>query len=404
MDKKEIEWSKKDIIKEMNKSVEVIKKILPQFSIGKIYKREEEKYFSISYSTGEDSHIQTQKYLEIKIEAIFFDELMELYYQIKIADENRPFSWQDLEKFELEKLDLGYVSNSRFNRWILMKLRKREEEMKDKFNYLIENYVKIIGTHGTTEPSKELLKAIVEGMNNLGKTPIIIEISHTDKYSSNFLKSISYALFDWHDWLLFPDFCNEGDSGEGGGGYFELKNFFDKKIKEKKVKIWYKDIDLNEFEKKIKEYTPIKYAEYVPKENNKILIKTIFTRNNIIDRIVKEINNCFNEGLHIATGFLIRKLIEESAVQKIVEKNPNINRKDLINNKKILEYDQIRDSVKDSHLLGGIKNIFYLESADKVHGINFTAEGLEIEAKIVDKFLKELFPKKRTSINNQNVD
>ena len=394
------QYHKEDLVKELNKAIEVLKKTFPNFDEGQLHKEDEKNYFKLFYSSGENNHTQKQKYFRIGIDAIFSEEVMDLYYSFEIADESKPFSWKKSEKFELEKLDWGgYVGNPSFNRWILLRLRERETEMKDKFNYLFENYVKVIGTEGITEPSKELFKIIVEGMLKKDYSKIIIiEISHTDQNNhwGNISKPISFAIFDWHDWLLFPEFCNEGDSGEGGSGYFAIKKFLEEKKKSGKIILWYKDIGKIEFREKILDYTPIKYKDYMPLKKGETLIR-ISTNNEIIDKIIEEINNCFNERLYLACSILMRKVIEESLIQKHIDLDRDKKREELRNSgvKSLIYNEKIRKIINNSHLLAGTYNIYHLESEGSVHGLpSFNPDLLKVESKIISNFLNRIFPKK----------
>jgi len=386
------------LLEHFKKSIKKLMAILPTFREGEIMKEGEDNYIKLTYSAGLYDNSPTQKYLKLEIMAFFYEEEVELFYSLNIADDTRPFSWKASEKFKSE-----YLSAPSFDRWCMIKLREREEETKNKFSYLFENYVKILGTRGVTEPSKELFKSIIEGMIKLNKLPIIvIEITHIDrdKNSTQIYKPISFALFDWHDWLLFPDFCNEGDSGEGGGGYFELKDFLDKNDNSKLI-IWHKDMPLDEFENKVEEYTPIKYQEYLPKKGQRDILPLI-TRVSIIDNIIREINSCFNEGLYLASGILIRKLIEESLIQKLLELNPDKDRKSMLGsggNRERLDNEKIKEIVNDRHLIKSIKDIFELESSNAVHGESFSGEYLETEARVVKNFLSMLFPRDINELN-----
>ena len=155
---------KQNLYRDFNKAIETINSNLPNFEKGKIEKEEEEDYISLSYSSGEENYEQKQKYLHIKIDAVFYDKTVEIFYTLSIADESKPFSWRAWDKFESE-----YIGCPIFDRWMLIQLREREEEMKDKFNYLFDNHIKITGNNGITESSKELLKAIIEGVIKLKK-------------------------------------------------------------------------------------------------------------------------------------------------------------------------------------------------------------------------------------------
>ena len=134
---------KEDLIKELNVAVDVIEKRFPNFNKGAISienDENDEDFLKLSYSSGKSEYAPTQKYLEIEIIAMFFEEVLELSYSLEIADDSRPFSWRELKKFKLEKLESGgYVRSPSLNRWILINLRKRENEMKDKFSYLFED-------------------------------------------------------------------------------------------------------------------------------------------------------------------------------------------------------------------------------------------------------------------------
>ena len=145
---------KKNLIKELNIAVDVIGKRFPNFKKGAISienDENDEDFLRLFYSSGKSEYSPTQKYLKIEIIAMFFEEVLELSYSLEIADDSRPFSWRELKKFKLEKLESGgYVSSPSLNRWILINLRKREDEMKDKFSYLFEDYVRIVGTEGVT--------------------------------------------------------------------------------------------------------------------------------------------------------------------------------------------------------------------------------------------------------------
>lgn len=381
------------LLRLLNEAIEESNKIFPHFGKGEIEKRgDEHNNIFLTYVVGKCDLVPKQNYLRIDITGIFYEDEVEIFYDFKIADNSRPFLWSAFKKF-----NSNYSHINPFSRWMLIKLREREKEIKDKFNYIFDYHVKVIGDYGITEPSKELFKIIVDGMIKLNKSPVlIIEISHAterDQWGKMF-KSVSFAVYDNYDWLLFPDFCNEGDSGGGGAGYFDLKKF----LEERKNKIiwWNKDMDEKEFVKKVKEYTPVKFKKYLPREGYKTLIKN-FIFNEFLDKIINEINNCFNEKLYLACGLLIRKIIEESLIQKkmeiIGEENERELRKSHVS--ALLKDDDIKKPVNNQHILTQINNIYHLESEGAVHGVpKFNPDSLIIESRIVESFLDRLFPKK----------
>jgi hypothetical protein len=373
----------KDYLKnQLNLGVALIQKHFSVFPKGEIEEKRENGWITLSYDAGKPSERQDQKYIHIAITGDFNKNKVAITYYLKISDNLRPFVWDSLEKFE-SSADSGIIA---FDRWILTQLRKKEEEMKDKFAYFFGDFVKVVGNWGITECSKELLKMIIEGALKLKKEIILVEISHTEGHQ----KPISFAVYEGHDWLLFPEFCNEGDSGEGGGGYFELNQFLNEPNKKGIIK-WYIDIETNSFETKIKESNPTRYG-YDPEAKKKPLVD--FVSNNArINKLIEESNKCFRKECFLASAFMIRKIIEDSLRIELEELQESIKNKEgnFKSSNELLDNEKIKPFL-DKYLIKRLKEINYLEGL-AVHDHEYEPEELEIEAKVLVQFLGKLFPK-----------